>query len=33
LKNLTKLYLSGNPLPASEIEKVKAALPGCRVIF
>ncbi len=33
LKSLTELYLSGNPLPRSEKEKLRAALPNCKISF
>ena len=33
LKRLTKIALTGNPLPESEILKLKLALPNCEVIF
>jgi Leucine-rich repeat (LRR) protein len=33
LKNLKNLYLTGNPIPSSEIEKIKNRLPNCKVIF
>jgi Leucine-rich repeat (LRR) protein len=33
LKSLTKLNLSENPIPANEIEKLRAALPNCKIDF
>ncbi|MCC6369961.1 MAG: hypothetical protein IT236_03025 [Bacteroidia bacterium] len=33
LENLTLLDLRGNPMPADEIEKLRALLPGCEIRF
>jgi len=33
LKKMTLLQLEGNPLPGSEIQKIKALLPNCQVVF
>jgi hypothetical protein len=32
-KNLRELGLTGNPLPNEEVERIKKALPACRVVF
>ena len=32
-KNLKVLYLIGNPIPLEEQKRIRAALPGCNVIF
>jgi Leucine-rich repeat (LRR) protein len=32
-QNLKTLYLMGNPIPDSEKERIRKALPKCRVIF
>lgn len=32
-KNLEILYLIGNPIPETEQQRIKAALPGCKVLF